>query len=87
MTARKKLNLSDTADLMVSDDYTDRFRAEYHQLRNRREKLVKMITDYHAGKLNFELDCPIELLMHQAEAMQYYQMILEMRAKIEKIKL
>lgn len=87
MATRRKLAIADTADLMISEDYIDRFRAEYHQLRDRREKLVKMITDYHAGKLNFEPDCSIELLMHQAEVMQYYQTILEMRAKIEKIKL
>lgn len=87
MATRKKLTIADTADLMVSDEYTDRFRAEYHQVRDRREKLIKMITDFHAGKLNFEPDCSIELLMHQAEVMQHYQTILEMRAKIEKIKL
>lgn len=87
MATRKKLTIADTADLMVSDDYTDRFRAEYHQLRDRRDKLIKMITDFHAGKLNFDPDCSIELLMHQAEVMQHYQTILEMRAKIEKIKL
>lgn len=87
MATRKKLTIADTADLMVSEDYVDRFRAEYHQLRDRREKLIKMITDYHAGKLNFEPDCSIELLMHQVEVMQHYQTILEMRAKIEKIKL
>lgn len=87
MATRKKLTVADTADLMVSADHVDRFRAEYHQLRDRREKLVKMITDYHAGKLNFEPDCSIDLLMHQAEVMQHYQTILEMRSKIEKIKL
>lgn len=87
MATRRKLTIADTAGLMTSEDYIDRFRAEYHQLRDRREKLVKMITDYHAGKLNFEPDCSIELLMHQAEVMQHYQTILEMRAKIEKIKL
>lgn len=87
MATRRKLAIADTADLMISEDYIDRFRAEYHQLRDRREKLVKMITDYHAGKLNFEPDCSIELLMHQVEVMQHYQTILEMRAKIEKIKL
>lgn len=87
MATRRKLTIADTADLMISEDYIDRFRAEYHQLRDRREKLVKMITDYHAGKLNFEPDCSIELLMYQVEVMQHYQTILEMRAKIEKIKL
>lgn len=87
MATRRKLAIADTAGLMTSEDYIDRFRAEYHQLRDRREKLVKMITDYHAGKLNFEPDCSIELLMHQADVMQHYQTILEMRAKIEKIKL
>lgn len=46
-----------------------------------------MIDKYLAGKLDFEPDCPIQLLTIQASYMRMYMQVLEARAKIEKIKL
>lgn len=87
MATRKKIEIKDTVDLMISDDYKDRFVAEYWQLRRRYESLAKMIEKYYLGKLDFEPDCSIELLQHQSDSMHSYLVCLETRAKIEKIKL
>lgn len=87
MATRKKYDLPNTVDLMLSENYEERFKAEYYQVRARREKLVKMIGDFYADRLDFEPVCPISLLTQQAEAMSNYMLILETRAIIEKIKL
>ena len=39
---------------MTSDDYKDRFRAEYQQTKIRYDKLHKMLIKYDAGTLPFE---------------------------------
>lgn len=83
----KKIKIEDTADLMVSDDYKERFKAEYHQLARRCENLDKIIVKYFKDELEFEPDTPIELLLHQYEVMSEYRTCLERRAKIEKVKL
>lgn len=79
--------LSDTIDLMCSKDYNHRLIAEYYQTKIRYDKLHKMIVKYEANTLNFEPNCPIELLMEQAEYMGKYLHILEVRAEIEGIEL
>lgn len=85
--AKKKIELEATVEEMLSDDYKERFWAEYWQARTRFEKLTAMIDKYLVGKLDFEPDCPIQLLMTQASYMRMYMQVLEARAKIEKIKL
>ena len=85
--AKKKIELEATVEEMLSDDYKERFWAEYWQVRTRFEKLTAMIDKYLVGKLDFELDCPIQLLRTQASYMRMYMQVLEARAKIEKTKL
>ena len=85
--AKKKVELEATVEEMLYDDYKDRFCAEYWQVRTRYEKLTAMVDKYLVGKLDFEPDCPIQLLMTQASYMRMYMQVLEARAKIEKIKL
>ena len=87
MATRKKIEIKDTVDMMLSEDYKERFVAEYWQLRRRYESLAKMIEKYYLGKLNFKPDCPIELFQRQADLMYSYLVCLETRAKIDKIKL
>lgn len=41
--ARKKIELSETVEGMLSEDYKERFWAEYWQVRTRFEKLTAMI--------------------------------------------
>lgn len=81
------MELKDTIKLMESNDYKERFKAEYYQTKIRYDKLHKMITKYEAGTLEFEPKCTIELLREQANFMGRYLHTLEIRAEIEKIEL
>ena len=84
---RKFTKLTDTVELMNSDDFKDRFRAEYLQLTIRLSKLEKMLCEMKAGTLNFTPKCSYELLHEQAVYMKQYKRVLEERAKIENIDL
>lgn len=79
------MELKDTVDLMLSDDYKDRFRAEYHQLRIRYNKLATIVRKYEDGTLGFEPACSIEILRDQLNAMSGYLIILLTRAMAEGI--
>lgn len=81
------MELKDTIELMNSDDYKDRFKAEYYQAKIRYDKLRKMLVKYEARTLDFELSCPPEILEKQACYMGNYLRTLEVRAEIEKIEL
>ena len=81
------MELLDTVKLMESDDYKERFKAEYFQTKIRYDKLHKMIVKYESNTLNFEPSCSLELLKKQASTMGQYLYCLEMRAEIEGIKL
>lgn len=76
-----------TAELMGSADYKERFKAEYHQLKIRHDKLHEILVAYGADQLDFELTCDVPLLHEQKKAMRMYLDILEVRAKIEGIEL
>lgn len=69
------------------EPWKERFRKEYHELRERFQKLDTMIDKYEKGQLEFEPKCPIDLLKRQRSVMWDYLSILEQRAKIEEIKL
>lgn len=79
--------LKDTFDLMLSNDYGDRFVAEYQQTKIRYEKLHVILRKYYAGKLEFTLDSPVWLLEQQLDTMRAYLDILEARSKEEMISL
>lgn len=79
--------LKDTVDLMLSEDYKERFIAEYHQTKIRYDNLHKMIVKMEAGVLNFQPTCGIDLLRTQAAQMGSYLYVLEVRAEIEGIEL
>lgn len=81
------MKLEDTAPLMSSDDYKQRFQAEYYQTKIRYEKLDELIRSYYAGTLEFVPKCPLHVLESQAEAMDDYLDALEERADIEGIKI
>ena len=68
-------------------DYKGRMKAEYKELKDRYDKLHKMLVKYDAGKLEFTPTCPIELLKEQAAVMGRYLYILEIRALIEGVDL
>lgn len=79
--------LAATAALMISEDYKDRFKAEYIQLQNRYEGLKKMINMWDAGSLSFKPTCPRAVYNFQLKAMKEYLDILEIRAALEDIDL
>ena len=81
------MELKDTVVLMESNDFKDRFKAEYYQTKIRYEKLHNIIVKYEAGTLNFEPKCDIGLFKDQAGAMSNYLYALEVRAEIEGIEL
>lgn len=68
-------------------EWQKRFMKEYHELRDRFQKLDVMIGKYEKGQLEFEPKCPIDLLKRQRSVMWEYLSILEQRARIEEIKL
>ena len=80
-------DLKDTVELMQSNDYKDRFRAEYYQTKIRYDKLHAMIVKYEAGTLGFEPKCALSLLKEQAANMGKYLYNLEVRAQVEGIEL
>lgn len=81
------VTLKNTTSLMCSEDYKDRFLAEYIQLAIRYYSLRKMITKYEAGTLEFTPTCDISILKNQLNDMENYMKALEVRAEIEKIEL
>lgn len=80
-------NLDATILLMQSNDYRDRFVAEWAQTKIRLSKLNRMLRRYYEGTLDFTPTCPVQFLEKQTLAMERYVEVLEMRALIEKIKL
>lgn len=79
------VELKDTVEMMCSEDYKERFRAEYHQLKTRTEKLKKMVGDWDKGYLTFTPICPRSTYTLQLEAMEKYLAVLEARAVMEKV--
>ena len=54
----KNPELAATAEGMVSADYKDRFVAEYVQIKNRYNGLMKMVAQWDDGSLPFTPTCP-----------------------------
>lgn len=81
------MELKETANLMVSSDYKERFKAEYYQLKIRLEKLKCMLQKWDNGEINFTPSCPRSVYDVQVKSMQDYLAILEARAVIEKVEL
>ena len=81
------MELKDTIDLMQSDDYKDRFKAEYFQTKIRYDKLHKMLIKLDAGTLDFKPTCSKIVLLEQKRHMGEYIRSLQLRAEIEGIDL
>ena len=91
------MELKDTIEMMTSNDYKERFKAEYYQTKIRYEKLKKFTTRIEAADMmmfeknrNIEMpkhDCPLHLLREQQSTTGQYLHCLELRAEIEGIEL
>lgn len=88
---KNNMELKETVELMNSEDYKERFVAEYHQVKIRYEKLKnfcnKIEVEEMLGKEVTKHDCPLELLREQQKYMGLYLSILEKRALIENVEL
>lgn len=81
------MELNETIEMMNSNDYKERFRGEYLQLKIRIIGLRNMLKKYREGTLNFKPSCSYELLHTQLVFMERYLNSLEERAIVEEIKL
>ena len=68
-------------------DWKERFVQEYKELKERYNKLHRMLIKYEAGTLDFTPNCSLELLKEQKKYMGEYLRILEIRSEIEDINL
>lgn len=91
-----RIKVDTLAELMQSENYQDRFVAEYIQLKQRYEKLKHFNTKIEAATRTQHLDngvdeplhdCPAGLLREQQAAMGEYLHLLEVRAVIEDVDL
>ena len=81
------MQLKDTVEMMNSEDFKERFKAEYYQLSIRLYGLTSMLYKWKNNMLDFEPKCSKETLENQVIFMQGYMDILRLRAKIEEIDL
>jgi len=81
------MKLNETVEFMNSEDYKERFQAEYAQLKIRMNGLGEMLRKYKLGTLPFTPSCSYDLLNGQFKAMDMYASYLEERAMIEGIQL
>lgn len=79
--------LKDTIQGMTSEDYKERFIAEYTQLVIRMRALKNILDDHYNGCLKFEFKTPVLLLEEQYNLMSRYCGCLVQRARIENITL
>ena len=77
------MELKDTVALMTRADYKERFKAEYYQLKIRRDKLKAMVDKWDRGELEFTPTCSRETYGFQLYVMDGYIDVLRMRAKAE----
>lgn len=81
------MELKETVELMNSNDYKERFLAEYFQVKIRYDKLKAMVEKWDKRELNFTPTCPRATYNIQLDGMKRYIDILEIRAKIENVDL
>lgn len=88
---KNNMELKETIESMCSDNYKERFVAEYHQVKIRYEKLKnfcnKIEVEEMLGKEVTKHDCQLELLIEQQKYMGLYLSVLEKRALIENVEL
>ena len=81
------MELKDTIDGMISDDYKERFKAEYWQVKIRARKLRELVLKLKQNQLDFIPKCSYDILEDQLRYMLAYESVLKERAEIEGINL
>lgn len=79
--------LRETIKMMNSEDYKERFKAEYYQVVIRYQKLKNMLDKWDEGTLKFSPTCPRSTYNMQITAMTDYIAVLEARAVMEGVEL
>ena len=79
--------LRDTIEMMNSEDYKERFKAEYYQVVIRYQKLKSMLDKWDNDQLEFTPTCPRSTYNMQIAAMTDYIAVLEVRAVMEGVEL
>lgn len=86
MRERKRaMQLDETIEMMQSDDYKERFKAEYYQTKIRFLKLKAMIENW--DNLAFTPTCEKEIYLVQLDVMKAYLGVLRFRAIEEQVEL
>lgn len=80
------MELKDTIKLMESDDYKDRFKAEYYQVKIRKEKLQKILGNWEYLSFTPQNSTKCYLKYQYAVMLEYMQ-VLKKRAEKENINL
>ena len=81
------MKLAETAEMMNSENYKERFKAEYNQLAIRFNGLKGMLEKWDNGTLTFSPTCPRSTYNMQIRAMADYLAVLEARAVMEGVEL
>ncbi|MCI8795292.1 MAG: hypothetical protein HFG89_00330 [Dorea sp.] len=81
------MTLRDTVEMMNSENYKERFKAEYWQNVIRYRKLKNMLERWDKNSLDFKPTCPRSTYNMQIKAMTDYIAVLEARAVMEGIEL
>ncbi len=81
------MKLEQTVNMMLSNDYKERFKGEYWQLVTRYKGLKSMLDKWDNGTLTFEPTCPRSTYNMQIKAMTDYIAVLEARAVMEDVDL
>lgn len=84
-TSNPITNLSETAGMMTSIYYKERFKAEYAQVVIRYKRLKNMLDRWDNNELTFTPTCPRSTYNMQIKAMTDYIAVLEARAVMEHI--
>lgn len=79
--------LRETIEMMNSEDYKERFKAEYYQVVIRYQKLKSMLDKWDSNQLEFTPTCPRSTYNMQITAMTDYIAVLEARAIMEGVEL
>lgn len=79
--------LRDTIEMMNSEDYKERFKAEYYQVVIRYQKLKSMLDKWDNDQLEFTPTCPRSTYNMQITTMTDYIAVLEARAVMEGVEL
>ena len=80
-------NITETIPMMESEDYKERFRAEYWQVFIRYQKLDFMLEQWDSGAIESLPVCPKPMFERQLSIMWDYIEILRERAEQEGIEL